>query len=355
MPAINSKLIIQRAAIVCSLVKVHARSSGASQFEKFDSFQQTHRFRTTMPSLPELDLHVLRTLVAADQLGSFSRAAARVGRSQSAVSHQIRRVEEQLGDRLFEKHGRGLRATDAGSTLLSYARRMLALNDEAVLAVRGRSLEGVARFGLPADFAEAWLPAALGQFRRANPGVRIEAVVDRNRVLLEQLDRGELDLVLALGNASRRDAELAARLPYCWVGPADARLVALDQGPVPLVAFEAPCFFRQRAQTALERAGMNSRVAFISPSLHGLWAAIEAGLGITLRTSVGLPRALEVLVDRRLPSLKSASVEVCLHDGNRQLAPALIGLRECVLDVLAQKLPAAFQVRKRRSGRTPRT
>src|SRR5215831_1491503 len=105
-----------------------------------------------------LDLDVLRTVVIAAQLGSFSRAAKEVGRSQGAVSQQLKRLEDQLGEQLFRKRGRGLVPTEAGDVLLAHARKMLRINDEAVAAVRGHSLEGSVRFGLPADFAEAWLP-----------------------------------------------------------------------------------------------------------------------------------------------------------------------------------------------------
>src|SRR4051812_24027511 len=145
-----------------------------------------------MPNV-NLDMDVLRTLVAAERLGSLQRAAVEIGRSQSAVSQQLRRLEDQVGERLFKKHGRGLVPTEAGEVVLAYARRILGLNDEAVAALRGHALDGRVRFGLPADFAESWLPAALGRFNRAHPSIRIEAVVDRNRPLLQPPHHGGLD------------------------------------------------------------------------------------------------------------------------------------------------------------------
>jgi DNA-binding transcriptional LysR family regulator len=157
--------------------------------------------------LPNLDLDTLRTLLATQQLGSLVRAAERVGRSQSAVSQQMRKLEEQIGQPLFRRRGRGLVLTEPGNLILSYARRILDLNDEAVRAVRGASVEGLVRFGLSGDFAESWLPAALGQFKRSHPAVRVEVAVERNGVLLERLDKGELDLVLVMGYPHRPDAE----------------------------------------------------------------------------------------------------------------------------------------------------
>jgi len=284
-----------------------------------------------------LDMDVLRTLVTAQQLGGFNRAAEQIGRSQSAVSQQIRKLEEQVGEPLFRKQGRGLIPTEAGDVVLAYARRILELNDEAVVALRGRAVEGVVRFGLPADFAESWLPLALGRFKRAHPGVRIEATVDRNPRLLDRLDRGELDLVLTLNNADRPDAERLASLPMVWIGPAVAAAdpVWAPGEPIPLVLFDAPCFFRKAGLAALDRAGLAWRVAFTSASLHGLWAAVEAGLGITLRTATGLPASVVPLDG--LPPVPT--VALSLHDGGREASPAVARLRLIVKESLAANLP----------------
>jgi DNA-binding transcriptional LysR family regulator len=293
-----------------------------------------------MMNLPNLDMDVLRTLVSAHELGTFQRAAVEVGRSQSAVSQQLRRLEEQVGEKLFQKRGRGLVPTEAGEVVLGYARRILGLNDAAVLAVRGQLLEGVVRFGLPGDFAESWLPAALGRFNRAHPSVRIEAVVDRNRRLLERLDQGELDLVLALGSPSRPDGHLLTTLPLVWIGPRSVEPIRSAGAPLPLAVFDSPCFFRQTALAVLDRAGISSRIAFVSPSLHGLWAAVEAGLGVTLRTPVGLPPGLKVLTDGPLPSVSEPPVSVCLHDRQRALGPAAAALRAILVDEVISKLGA---------------
>jgi DNA-binding transcriptional LysR family regulator len=286
-----------------------------------------------------LDMDVLRTLVTVQQLGSFNRAANHIGRSQSAVSQQVRKLEEQVGDPLFRKQGRHMVLTDAGEMVLAYARRILDLNDEAVAAIRGRAIDGLVRFGLPADFAETWLPAALGTFKRTHPAVRIEAVVDRNRRLLELLDKGELDLVLAIGSGTRSDASVLATLPLAWIGAASSNAAWTPGEPIPLAVYEAPCFFRQRALAALDKAGVPWRVAFTSPSLHGVWAAVEAGLGITLRTAVGLPATLRVLDG--LPAIADPALPVCLHDGGRALAATSATLRSAIVAALAGKPPAS--------------
>jgi DNA-binding transcriptional LysR family regulator len=285
-----------------------------------------------------LDMDVLRTLVAAQQLGGFNRAANHVGRSQSAISQQIRKLEERVGQPLFRKQGRGLALTEAGEIVLAYARRIVDLNDEAVAALRGFTINGVVRFGLPGDFADTWLPDALGLFKRAHPTVRIEATVDRNTSLVERLEKGQLDLAVLVSAEPRTDVEVLAKLPMVWIGNAQPIAQGKDTEPMPLALFEPPCIFRAAAIGALDEAGAPWRIAFTSPSLSGLWAAIDAGLGITVRTTANVPARLVVLDERmRLPKLPS--VYLCLSGGGRTLSPAAARLR----DILVETLPINLQ------------
>lgn len=291
-----------------------------------------------------LDLDVLRTLVAAQELGGFNRAADQVGRTQSAVSQQIRRLEDQLGQALYRKNGRGLALTEAGDVMLRYARKLLELNDDAVAAIRGVAVEGTVRFGLPSDLAETWLSTTLGRFKRAHPTVLIEAVVERNAVLLEQLDKGHLDLVLAFGGEERSDALRLADLPMKWIGPASRQVSFGSDEPLPLVMYGPPCFFRQAGIDALGKAGIRWRTAFTSPSLHGLWAAIDAGLGITVRTALGLPSTLAVL-DKRIGLPAVPTIALCMHDARRTLTPAANRLRDILMETLTANLSGVPEAR----------
>jgi len=290
-------------------------------------------------SLPNLDMDVMRTLLATQRLGSLNRAAERVGRSQSAVSQQIRKLEEQVGEPLFRRQGRGLVLTEAGELILSYARRILDLNDEAVRAVRGARVEGMVRFGLPGDFAETWLPAALGQFKRTHPAVRVEVAVERNGVLLERMDRGELDLVLVMGYETRPDAEHLATLPMAWIGPVGGPPAPRAGVPLDLALYNPPCFFRRAGVDALDSANIRWRLAYTTASLQSLWAGVAAGLGITLRTAAGIPSSLRRLsVKEGLPPLPA--VELCLHTGHSDLPPALAQLKRVVIETATSNLVA---------------
>jgi len=281
--------------------------------------------------LTNLDMDLLRTLSTAMEMGGFARAAAQLGRSQSAVSLQMRKLEEQLGVPLLRKQGRGLAPTEAGDVVLGYARRILALNDETVAAVRGLDLSGAVRLGLPQDFAETWLPDALGRFARAHPQIRIEARVDRNAALLDDLTGGRLDLALLWGEETRPGAELLARLPIHWIGRGDITFPADE--PLPLIVFAPPCAFRTAGLAALDGIGRSWRLSFTSPALAGLWAAAAAGLGVTIRTPVGLPATLRILGG--LPALPE--IALTLHQ-TASSTPAVERLREILVQTLADSL-----------------
>ncbi|MEP7454672.1 LysR substrate-binding domain-containing protein [Phyllobacterium sp. SB3] len=281
-----------------------------------------------------LDLDVLRTFSTGMDLGSFAKAAERLGRSTSAVSAQLKKLEQQAETPIFTKSGRGLALTEAGETMLGYARRMLDLNDEAVTAIHGSELEGWVRLGLQEDFGESLLTEVLGQFARAHPKVRIEARVTRNADLLDRVTSGRLDLALAWSNGAATTPfhEHILDVPMCWIGPAKASQEWQNStDPLPLISLEAPCLLRTAAINALDRAGIAWRLSFISPSLTGLWAATAAGLGVTIRTPFGLPATVQPLAPAQdgLPSLPSLGL--VLHRAEAQLEPATARLAEILL------------------------
>ncbi|MFC4171275.1 LysR substrate-binding domain-containing protein [Microvirga sp. GCM10011540] len=277
------------------------------------------------------DLDVLRSFVAGVELGSFAKAAERLGRSTSAVSTQLQKLEGQAGTALLRKAGRGLALTEAGETMLAYARRLLELNDEAAAAVRGVELEGWIRLGMQEDFGESLLPEVLGRFARAHPKVRIEARVVRNAELMDRILSGRLDLALAWDSGVATPfRETIAELPMCWIGPEDGDIGwSMTSGdPVPLASLEAPCLIRSAATEALDRAGLAWRQAFVSPSLSGLWAATAAGLGLTVRTPLGLPPRVRPLTSAAtgLPDLPK--LNLVLHRGEAEPSPAVARLAE---------------------------
>lgn len=288
-----------------------------------------------------LDMDVLRSFVVGIDLGSFAKAASRLGRSPSAISLQLRKLEDQVGQQLVQKHGRGLVLTEAGEMMLGYARRLLDLNDAAVSALGSPALTGSVRIGLPQDFAETWLPETLGRFARLHPGVRIDAHVDRNAILRPCLEAGELDLAL-LWDEDRveRDGTVIGTLPMAWIGPRHGIVHSADR-PLPLILFGSPCIFRHAALEALDAACIPWRISFSSPGLAGLWAAVSAGLGLTVRTPHGLPVSLEALdpLDAGLPPLPSLSLRLLTAPAVKNPAVERLAslLREVLTDTIDVK------------------
>ncbi|SCB59453.1 DNA-binding transcriptional regulator, LysR family [Rhizobium aethiopicum] len=290
------------------------------------------------------DLDVLRTFSTGVALGNFAKAAERLGRSTSAVSAQMKKLEEQAGTPIFRKAGRGLALTDAGETMLGYARRLLELNDEAAAAVHSVELEGWVRLGLQEDFGETLLPEVLGRFARAHPKVRIEARVVRNSELLERVTSGKLDLALAWSDSTlTAHCERIGEVPMCWIGPDEgvSGRYGASGDPMPLASLEAPCLMRTAATRALDEAGISWRLAFVSPSLGGLWAATAAGLGLTVRTPIGLPAKVRPLAPEAIGLPHLPKLGLVLHRAEAELQPAGARLGALLLESVHDALRGA--------------
>lgn len=286
-----------------------------------------------------LDLDALRSFVTGIECGSFAMAATRLCRSTSAVSAQLKKLEQQCGAELVVKNGRHLALTRNGEIVMGYARRLLALNDEAQRALKGELLQGEIRIGMQEDFGESLMPGILGEFKRHHPGMRIIARVDRNRALLDALDDNALDMALLWQPESvQREGKLIGQFQLEWIQHAEFDVsTLLAQGePLPLVMFESPCIMRSRAIACLDQAGIPWRVMFVSHSLSGIWAAVQAGLGITVRTRVGMPGNLRV-AGNILPSPGHLGITLMSGQGNEaaQGARAMLGqlMEEALLRV----------------------
>lgn len=246
---------------------------------------------------PTFDLDVLRTFVTGVEFNSFAKAADRLGRSTSAVSAQLKKLEEQIGTPVLAKSGRGLVLTPAGESLLSHARRLLELNDSIFHSVHQSQTAGTLRLGLQEDFGEHFLSDILRRFVQTYPRVSLEVRIARNAELLTLVESAALDLALTWDTGSM--SPYATRLgetPMHWIGPRDTPLPnAADDSPLPLIMFDAPCVLRSAATQALDAAQIPWRIALTSPSVAGIWAAVAAGLGMTLRTRIGLPSHLTVV------------------------------------------------------------
>lgn len=260
----------------------------------------------------DFDINALRAIVAGIDLRSFARAATQLGRSQSAISMQLKKLEQQAGSQLLVRKGRTLVLTAAGETLVAYARRIIALNDEAALALGATSTTASVRLGLPQDFFEDVMPATLFEYSRTHPGVHVEVQAGPNHILAEEIRAGRLDVAMTFypENASGREGYLLGKLPMHWMAHENFVLDCSD-ARLPLVLFDHLCLFRQSALTALEQASKRWRVAVTTPSLPGIWAALRSHLGIAIRTEHGKPHDIRC-VDKTLdlPQLPAIALKL---------------------------------------------
>jgi len=291
---------------------------------------------------PTFDMDALRTMVVGTELGSFARAASQLGRSQSAVSMQLKKLEQQAGRALFRRDGRGLTPTEAGDELLAYARRIIALNDEAAASLGTTAAVASVRMGLPQDLFEDVLPDAIMRFSRKRPGVHVEVRAGRNYALEDEVRAGRLDVAVAFfASGSDTHGTRLASLPMLWLGRKGLAKPSVDDR-IPLVVFDHPCLFRQTAVQTLEARGLRWRLALTTPSLPGVWAALRSGYGISVRPAHPIPAGIRnVGPELGLPKLPPIELRMIAAS---ELSPAASDLRDIVDHV----------VRARRSTRKSR-
>jgi DNA-binding transcriptional LysR family regulator len=269
--------------------------------------------------MQSLDLDSLRSFVAVVESASFSRAGEIVGRTQSAISLQMAKLERRLGKTLLERcQGRLLGLTEDGRELLPFARRMIDLNDAACRAIAQGAVAGRVRLGVPADFMDADFPEVLRAFQHGWGGIEVTVVSDVSQRLQDQVAQGQLDLAFfkrPMGN--HRQGETILRQNLTWAGGPSTVLAAPDE-PLPLVLFPDGCMFRAQALASLEKAGRCWRLAYVCPSLESVRMAVRSGLGVGVLPRGSAMRDLEDLSSQDLPPLAEVEIATMIgRDGGR--------------------------------------
>ncbi|SHO64207.1 DNA-binding transcriptional regulator, LysR family [Pseudoxanthobacter soli DSM 19599] len=274
---------------------------------------------------PVLDLDQLRTFVAIAESGSFTRAADAVHKTQSAVSMQMRRLEERIGRPIFSRDGRQSRLTEDGERLLAYARRIVQLNDETLAAFDEHELTGRLRFGIPDDYADRFLPEILARFARSNPRVEVTVLCQPTAMLIDSLKAGELDaaIITHVPSKASGNEQVVRREPLLWV--TSARHSAHEVDVLPLALGQTTCCWRVAAVDALSNAGRPHRVLYSSWNSTAVGAAVTAGLAVSVLPESALRPGMRVLSESdgfpRLPPCEISLVRSWQQ--NSQLIDAL--------------------------------
>ena len=253
-----------------------------------------------------VDTLQLKSFVAIAETGTFGQAATIVGRTQSALSLQIKKLEDQLGCLLFDRSSRKVVLTPQGELFLSYARRMIQLQWEAFSRLREPDVEGEIRFGTPEDFATHYLPDVLASFRQHHPRVQLKVACDLTLNLIDGYHRGDYDVILVKRDPQRvKGGTKVWREPLVWAVADGYR----PEERLSLVLSPQPCIYRARALAALDRARRSWQICYTSPSLAGTLAAVKAGLGVTVLPANMVPVGIHVArAELHLPELADAEI-----------------------------------------------
>ena len=240
-----------------------------------------------------LDIDQLRSLIAISDTGSFTRAADVVFKTQSAVSMQMKRLEEQLGRAIFAKEGRGAKLTEDGERLLDYARKIVRLSGECVASFSDAVLSGRVRLGVPDDYADRYLPEILVRFTRSHPKVEVTVMCEPSPMLIERIHGSELDLAIISMNRPRESAEVVRHERLLWV--TSAHHAVHEARPLPLALGRPTCGWRQAATERLEAMGVPFRVLYASWNSTAVGAAVLSGLAIGVLPESAIRSGMRVL------------------------------------------------------------
>ncbi len=260
-----------------------------------------------------LDSVALKSFIAIAEIGTFSHAAYTVGRTQSALSLQIKKLEDGLGCCLFERTSRSVKLTEHGEIFLGYAKRIIELQWEVHSRLKEPDVEGEIRLGTPEDFATYYLPDVLATFRKYHPRVQLNVSCDLTLNLIEGFERQEFDVILVKRDPGRvRGGSKVWREPLVWVAADHWE----PEKNLSLVLSPQPCIYRARALAALDRAKKPWHISYTSPSLAGTLAAVKAGLGITVLPAAMVPAGLHpIRTEIKLPELADAEIALIKREG----------------------------------------
>lgn len=256
---------------------------------------------------PNLESDLLRTLVAIADTKNFTRASTKVGRTQSAVSVQMKKLEEIVEERLFERGSRGVTLTPPGEQLVKDARRILSLIDQAAVSLHSDPLEGNVRIGVPEEYGGTVLPRVLARFSKMHPQVEVTVRCAPSSQLNAEIDKGELDLVVVHEETARIGGEVLLNDPVVWV-TSDTHFQH-ECCPLPVAVCERGCWWREWTLSALEQQRKDYRVTYVSDSALGLQAAVSSGIavGVLARSQIP-PDCRELTLDEGFPQLQGTNI-----------------------------------------------
>jgi DNA-binding transcriptional LysR family regulator len=281
--------------------------------------------------IPHLDVDHLKTFLAIVDSGSFTRAADEVNKTQSAVSMQMKRLEEQLGRPLFSKDGRGTKFTRDGERLMDYARRIVALSDEAVSAFTRPDITGTIRFGTPDDYAEFFLPVILGRFARTHPQITVDVECVPSSELVGRTQRGEIDIAVVTFGCKAESSDVIRQEELVWA--TSARHSIHDAPVLPIAVAPGGCSWRAIMTDALDAKRRPYRVAYSSPNASTINTTVLQGLAVAVMPEICMRPGMRILTEADgFPKLGTFDIGLIFKPGRKN--PAVEALAKHVREGL---------------------
>lgn len=280
-----------------------------------------------------LQIDYLRTFIALAETKGFTKAGLQVNRSQSAVSMQIKRLEEEIGKKLFDRIGKTVKLTEEGNILIKYALRIVKDHDDAVRALLKPDMEGFIRFGSPEHYTIGLLPKLLARFSSSFPDVLVEMRCENSDKIKDAVDNGDLDIGIC--TQISEGGQVIYHDPVVWV--AKPEFIFQDHKPLSIAVFEDDCVFRSWALEALEKAGLKYRIVYVSRSISGLIDAVRAGFAVAPIIRSNVPSDLKILrLEDGLPVLPVSNI--VLHKTKKVTSEIIECFSDHIIKSFAEKL-----------------
>ena len=280
----------------------------------------------------DLQIEYLKTFITLAEVKGFTKTGLRVNKSQSAVSMQIKRLEEEVGRKLFDRVGRTVKLTGEGRVLLKHAVRIVKEHEEAVRALSESDLEGYIRFGSPEHYTAGIVPVLLSGFATIYPDVVVEMQCKNSDEIIDAVEKGELDLGIC--SQLHHNEQVIAHDPLVWV--VKPGFVMPEHKILPLAVFDAGCIFRSWTLDALEKQGIKYRIVYVSQSASGLIEAVRAGLAIAPVVRSNVPSDLNIIgLEKGLPVLPVS--HITLHKNKDKVSDTVECFSEHIIRSFGEK------------------
>ncbi|WP_085905504.1 LysR substrate-binding domain-containing protein [Kiloniella majae] len=256
---------------------------------------------------PNLESDLLRTFVAIAETKNFTRASEVVGRTQSAVSIQMKKLEEIVDGKLFDRGPRGVTLTSSGEQLVKDAKRILSLLDQAAASLQSDPLDGTVRIGIPEEYGGTFLPCVLSRFAKTHPQAEVTVRCAQSAALNTGLEKGELDLVVLHEEATKIGGEILLNNPVVWITSDTYR--QHECLPMPVAVYDSGCWWRDWALACLEQQKKDYKITYISSSTFGLQAAVSSGIAVGILAQSQIPAdCRELTPEEGFPRLQGTNI-----------------------------------------------